>query len=256
MYEETFFAQPPGWMLILTGALPLATWLAMRALRMRRLVLAWLAVGLTVTVPAVLPAVDQRAYERLLYENGPVELWTAFLLLFAGGEALRRARRERSAALRSALAALGAVFVVGACEELSWGQNLFQWASPDLFLRWNEQRETNLHNITGRVIDTKAVTILVLLAVGVAGPLLARRLGRAGVRLPAAAGLLPQVELAPLFLPACALCLDLPTGLEAELGELVGAELLAIAVAPATPARAALALPVPQPALEPGRRSP
>ena len=28
MYEETFFALPPYWTLVLTGALPLAAWLA------------------------------------------------------------------------------------------------------------------------------------------------------------------------------------------------------------------------------------
>ena len=33
-------------------------------------------------------------------------------------------------------------------EEISWGQHLFKWETPDFFLKYNHQRETNFHNIS------------------------------------------------------------------------------------------------------------
>ena len=52
-----------------------------------------------------------------------------------------------------------------ALEELSWGQQLFKWESPQLFLEINTQGETNLHNTYGAPIH------LLLMAVGVYGGL-------------------------------------------------------------------------------------
>ena len=33
-------------------------------------------------------------------------------------------------------------------EEISWGQHFFNWKSPLIFINLNEQKETNLHNIS------------------------------------------------------------------------------------------------------------
>jgi len=43
-------------------------------------------------------------------------------------------------------ALLGCVYVAG--EEISWGQHIFQWATPEGWLAINDQQETNLHNTT------------------------------------------------------------------------------------------------------------
>lgn len=43
--------------------------------------------------------------------------------------------------------ALGCVFILG--EELSWGQHIFQWQTPEFFMENNKSKETNLHNISG-----------------------------------------------------------------------------------------------------------
>ena len=42
---------------------------------------------------------------------------------------------------------LGAVFLFGAGEEISWGQRIFNTESSDFFQRHNAQGETNLHNL-------------------------------------------------------------------------------------------------------------
>lgn len=49
-----------------------------------------------------------------------------------------------SIALGAALAG-AAAFVVG-MEEISWGQTYLAWQSPDFFMTYNDQQETNAHN--------------------------------------------------------------------------------------------------------------
>ena len=62
-----------------------------------------------------------------------------------------------------------AIFVLGMIliylEELSWGQQIFKWASPQLFLEINSQLETNLHNTFG------SPTHLLFMAIGLYGGL-------------------------------------------------------------------------------------
>ena len=47
-------------------------------------------------------------------------------------------------------------FLFGALEEISWGQRLFDWSTPEALIRINEQDETTIHNIPSfkRVIYT------------------------------------------------------------------------------------------------------
>ena len=42
---------------------------------------------------------------------------------------------------------LGILFFIGFGEEISWGQRIFGWATPESFGELNAQNETNLHNI-------------------------------------------------------------------------------------------------------------
>ena len=41
---------------------------------------------------------------------------------------------------------VGLTYFLG--EEISWGQNIFKWESPDFFMNLNNQKETNFHNIS------------------------------------------------------------------------------------------------------------
>ena len=71
------------------------------------------------------------------------------------------------------LLALGSFFVAG--EEISWGQRVFGWSTPDSLDAINHQGETNVHNI--RLVQ-RVFSFAVLLgsAYGVAAPLLRQRL--------------------------------------------------------------------------------
>jgi len=73
------------------------------------------------------------------------------------------------------LTTLGCIYFAG--EELSWGQQLFHWATPAYFEAVNDQDETNLHNISSW-FDQKPRMLLEIwvLVGGVIMPL--KRLGK------------------------------------------------------------------------------
>jgi hypothetical protein len=115
----------------------------------------------------------------VLSEDGPIELGTAALYLASAGVIGVLAWQTRRAVplpYRAvyALLALGAVFV--ALEEISYGQHLFGWSSPDWFAAHNVKGEINLHNLYGDR-PTRHLRNLALVGygtVGIALPGLAR----------------------------------------------------------------------------------
>jgi hypothetical protein len=121
------------------------------------------ALGVALAGPEWMP----RGWTR---EDGPVEYagFAAFLgasvLAFVAASRIRRAHR-----LAFAAAVLGAVLVVAAGEEISWGQRLFGTETPAVLVDGNRQDELNLHNIDG--LQRKA--IIAQLAVAGAGVMVA-----------------------------------------------------------------------------------
>lgn len=102
-----------------------------------QLLVRWLA-------PSIYPAWES--------ETGPLELGTVLVLLpavaFGLGSLRWRARLpQRWLAAWFALCGLGCLYLAG--EELSWGQHLFGWQTPEWLQSLNDQNETNLHNISG-----------------------------------------------------------------------------------------------------------
>lgn len=123
-------------------------------------------------------------------EQGVVELGTAVFFLAASVLAARLALAGNAAApgvcrLLYGLFAVAALFV--ALEEISYGQHLFGWSSPEYFREHNLQGEVNLHNMLGSK-PSKRMHMLADLgtAIGfVALPCLLWLGRRAGSRLPA-----------------------------------------------------------------------
>lgn len=121
---------------------------------------------------------DEFAAEDRLVENGTaIFLFVAALVLFW------RARQfagqgVRAAAALTVLYAL--LFVFAAGEEISWGQRIFGWGTPEFFAENNYQNETSLHNLTvggyrlGRTLFGSVLTAVLLLYLVVL-PLLYRR---------------------------------------------------------------------------------
>ncbi len=136
-----------------------------------RLALALIAIALAaaVAIAQVSPEYfrDEFAAEDRLVENG-----TAIFLLVAALVLLRRAARFAGQGIRIAagLTVLYALlFVFAAGEEISWGQRIFGWGTPEFFAENNYQNETSLHNLTvggyrlGRTLFGSVLTAVLLL---------------------------------------------------------------------------------------------
>lgn len=85
-------------------------------------------------------------------EIGPVELGTALLLfpaVYFGVSVVRQRARLPGALLPSwyGIVSVGCFYLAG--EELSWGQHLVGWETPQWLAERNDQNETNIHNISG-----------------------------------------------------------------------------------------------------------
>ncbi len=102
------------------------------------------AVGCTLCVLAI-ALVSPSAWARLGREDGVVEAANVLALLALSAAAAWRARRSPAGA-RAPSAVLTIAGLLGAGEELSWGQRLFGIEPPAFFLRHNAQGEMNLHN--------------------------------------------------------------------------------------------------------------
>jgi hypothetical protein len=111
----------------------------------------------------------------LYSERGLLELGQFAILVLAVGYGARVAfalRAKRALAAWYALATLGALFTAG--EEVSWGQHLTGFGTPEWLAAINDQGETNLHNVTSW-LDQKprAVLELGIVVGGIVLPLLA-----------------------------------------------------------------------------------
>lgn len=91
-------------------------------------------------------------YDTLTRESGFFETLTAVTLLFAGVlflfTAIRFGVRGGVAAARWAPMTLGILLILGAGEEVSWGQHWLHFDTPESFRALNDQGEFNLHNIS------------------------------------------------------------------------------------------------------------
>ncbi len=138
-------------------------------------VLLWIltAAGLFAVIQA---CVAPQAYERLIQEDGVVEQATALSFL-AGALAtfvgfFRVRTHARVAKTVYALMTLFLIVCMG--EEISWGQRIFGFASPEGLAALNKQGEANLHDI-GSISVFENAFFLLTLVVFLLVPYLLRR---------------------------------------------------------------------------------
>jgi len=149
---------PIGQSYLRSRLLPLGSWLARRLTRPLPLAADryggafFLAAG-CVFVFTALAHWSLTAYEGVDWfegEDGVSEWWSVATYLAAAALAsttawrLRRSDQQKLALLHFILAG---VFLVGALEEISWGQRLFNWGTPDVLSAVNQQGETTIHNV-------------------------------------------------------------------------------------------------------------
>ncbi len=162
----------------------------------------------------------------LTWEDHLLEWATVGCLTLVSVLAASHARRERVAGGRYVAFYLLLAVAAALCalEELSWGQRILGIESPDFFVRYNSQGETNLHNIMQRYfrVTTKQFVRWSLLIYGVALPLLAHAppVGPSVNRLLALFRVrVPPLLLIGTFAVGVLAMFDVPTGQEEEVGE-------------------------------------
>ena len=113
---------------------------------------------------------DSEFYQNSLDENSLIE-WLTFLLLIMSAYvyACIGLAKEFKSGRRYFFSASIALFILG-MEELSWGQMVFNWETPNQLALINSQGETTLHNIYGinTLIDPMllmALTVAILLTI-------------------------------------------------------------------------------------------
>lgn len=198
----------------------------------------WLLAGAAGTIVS-LNVISGDAYVAAMQEDGVVE-WASFLLFLAAGVA----GTVRSIGSRRAFDLLVAVFCLFvAGEEISWGQRLFGFMPPDLFLERNFQQETNLHNFSEIFGRPKWVLATLLALYGVALPAASAAVfRRAADRLGATP---PPLSLLPWFAACVALLIWYPLEYTGEWVEMLAGALFVAALAgPHVLPAAVAALPV------------
>ncbi len=110
-------------------------------------ILPWVILLGVLSARVALPVDDFR--QRFMGELGPIELGTVVFLGVAIVIGIKLLRRPTLTGLQRGwylLVLLGCVYFGG--EELSWGQHLAGWSTPDAIAQLNDQQETNLHNMS------------------------------------------------------------------------------------------------------------
>lgn len=137
------------------------------------LLLAVVLAAICVSVP-LLVYIDPVAYVYAITDDYWVEYGT-FVSFIVGGTLSWRAALAQSGLRRTGLVlfAIAALFV--GLEEISWGQRIIGFGTPDALIPYNEQGEVNFHNIWS---PTRRAVGLALVAFTVVLPQLRRRSGQ------------------------------------------------------------------------------
>jgi hypothetical protein len=108
-----------------------------------------LLVVMMVVVGATDPTTFASWFKR---KEGPIEWATFLVLLPAIAAGIYVWRRRATLPTRwlgrwMALVGIGAFYYAG--EEISWGQQIWHWSTPEFLAEINDQQETNFHNLEG-----------------------------------------------------------------------------------------------------------
>lgn len=142
------------------------------------------------------------AYKMLTGEDRIAEYlqvlcWGTSLLLTVGLVKNSKVHGKNLIAGLYVLLAIGIIFLIG--EEISWGQRLFGWATPEAYKAINKQEETNLHNIHGVGYTFKWLHMLIG-AYGAFLPLMLLRVPKGMPWREDLSMIIPPVTLVPFFL--------------------------------------------------------
>lgn len=166
------------------------------------LLLAVLPFIVAVAVAATVPL--REIYLWLVDEDSLIE-WLQFLCLLGASIFLARITfclfraGYLGMALVYGLVTLGVWFLTG--EEISWGQRIFGWETPEAMEEVNRQGETTVHNVRG-VQEVVPAAMLLASLYGACAPVVGAVVGARWLRVPSKHLLIPPLCLVPAFLLA------------------------------------------------------
>ncbi len=155
-----------------------------RGLESRVAVFGLLFLCLNVFGVSCLAVADPYRYDELLREDYWIEYLTAVWFLLAAPLLFVTARLERSLFRRGVyiLGGIALLFVAG--EEISWGQRILGFGTPDFLLGWNEQGEFNAHNIESYTVNVVVRNLALLLCTVTCAAFFCRKDTLVGIPLP------------------------------------------------------------------------
>ncbi len=118
---------------------------------------------------------SERVRRLVNKEDGVIESLTALLFFLASCISALNLRRATSRRTRIWLILMALGFFACSGEEISWGQRILGYGTPDSVMALNVQGEFNIHNMFGYVSDH--VFIMSVFAVGCLLPFLCLRIG-------------------------------------------------------------------------------
>ena len=127
----------------------------------------WLAFPTIVfLIPYLSRILSDRAYMYMYMESGWIEVSTVIFLVLAIIFSVLFLKTHDFSGYTwfkwwIILLILGCIYFAG--EEISWGQHIFGWATPEAWTDINDQSETNLHN-TSPIFDQIPRTLLSIAA--------------------------------------------------------------------------------------------
>lgn len=108
---------------------------------------------------------------QFVAEDGFLESITSlslFCVMLICANRILKLRRIRSLLFLSMTGFIALVGLFGAGEEISWGQRIIGWQSPEYFLEHNKQEETGLHNLVVEVNGKKLSINKIIFGTGLA----------------------------------------------------------------------------------------
>ena len=147
-------------------------------------VFGYLCLCLNVFVFSSLLVADPLTFQALTREDYWVENLTAVWFLLAGLLLFVTTLVERSFFRRCVyiLGAMAMVFAAG--EEISWGQRIFGFATPDFLMHLNEQKEFTVHNIVNKSFDIIWLNCALILCMTTSAAFFCRKDRLFGIPLP------------------------------------------------------------------------
>ncbi len=129
-------------------------------------------------------AADPQTFSALCREDYWVENLTAVWFLLAGILLFVTAWAERSFLRRCVYILGGMAMVFAAGEEISWGQRIFGFATPDFLMPLNMQEEFNVHNIANGMFDILWLNGVLILCMATSAAFFCRKDRLWGIPLP------------------------------------------------------------------------